>query len=463
MKVVCDNCSAVYRIPDDKLLKPVNKATCRRCGHRMLIPRPKKDAGGEERTLVSALPTGTPEPVTRWERPDSDEPDITVPGPVPTPPQQAQRRAPPRPAAPAPAPAPAPAADDRPRNVPARREKRADPAPVAPQAAPAIAPAPAPVPSATPRPAASATTVTAAPPAHDPSGDLVWVALGISAAMLGALVLSVDDLAGDGIGMALKLVGVMLALGGGFTSLFVVLTGRRGRRPAQAMLSIFAGTMLSVVVAVALVGVQVLIGSMGDDTPAVVTSAAPPPPAPTAPATPEAPPPAEPVVAAAAPAEPPPALPEPEPEPAREVASRTPEPARPAPAPAAAAPPAPAAATRAPTPPPAPAPAAPPPPPAPAAPAATQVPFAVIDTILRNNIEVKKCFFNQMKSAGSLPARVDVQFVIEPSGKVSSAKTTSAEFAGSSLDACLSTAIRGLTFSAFTGSPQKINYPFNLQ
>jgi hypothetical protein len=87
----------------------------------------------------------------------------------------------------------------------------------------------------------------------------------------------------------------------------------------------------------------------------------------------------------------------------------------------------------------------------------------VIDTILRNNIEVKKCFFNQMKSTGSLPARVDVQFVIEPSGKVSSAKTTTAEFAGSSLDACLSTAIRGLTFSAFTGSPQKINYPFNLQ
>lgn len=456
MKVVCDNCSAVYRIPDDKLLKPVNKATCRRCGHRMLIPRPKKDAGGEERTLVSALPSGTPEPVTRWERPDTEEPDITVPGPAPTPPPQAQRRPAPRPAAPA----PAPAADDRPRNVPARREKRADPAPVPPAAAPAIAPAP--PPAATPRPAPSATTVTAAPPAHDPSSDLVWVALGTSAAMLGALVLSVDDLAGDGIGMALKLVGVMLALGGGFTSLFVVLTGRRGRRPAQAMLSIFAGTMLSVVVAVALVGVQVLIGSMGDDTPAVVTSAAPPPPAPTAPATPEAPP-AEPVVAAA-PAEPPPALPEPEPEPAREVASRAPEPARPAPAAAAPAP-APPAATRAPAPTPAPPPvaAAPPPPPAPAAPAATQVPFAVIDTILRNNIEVKKCFFNQMKSTGSLPARVDVQFVIEPSGKVSSAKTTTAEFTGSSLDACLSTAIRGLTFSAFTGSPQKINYPFNLQ
>ena len=40
MKVVCDNCDAIYKIPDEKLTKPVNKATCRSCGNRMLIPRP---------------------------------------------------------------------------------------------------------------------------------------------------------------------------------------------------------------------------------------------------------------------------------------------------------------------------------------------------------------------------------------------------------------------------------------
>ena len=34
MKVVCDNCGALYKIPDEKLLKPVNKAPCRQCGHR---------------------------------------------------------------------------------------------------------------------------------------------------------------------------------------------------------------------------------------------------------------------------------------------------------------------------------------------------------------------------------------------------------------------------------------------
>ena len=43
MKVICDNCGAMYKIPDAKLVKPVNKATCRQCGHRMLIPRPRLD------------------------------------------------------------------------------------------------------------------------------------------------------------------------------------------------------------------------------------------------------------------------------------------------------------------------------------------------------------------------------------------------------------------------------------
>ena len=38
--VICDNCRAVYKIPDEKLVKPVT-TTCRQCGHRMLIPGPE--------------------------------------------------------------------------------------------------------------------------------------------------------------------------------------------------------------------------------------------------------------------------------------------------------------------------------------------------------------------------------------------------------------------------------------
>ena len=44
MRVVCDNCGATYKIPEHKLVKEVNKATCRKCGHRLLIRRPSTNA-----------------------------------------------------------------------------------------------------------------------------------------------------------------------------------------------------------------------------------------------------------------------------------------------------------------------------------------------------------------------------------------------------------------------------------
>jgi DNA-directed RNA polymerase subunit RPC12/RpoP len=65
MKVICDNCGAMYKIPDEKLAKPVNKATCRQCGHRMLIPRPRRGADPDERTLVTAVPPTPPPAASR--------------------------------------------------------------------------------------------------------------------------------------------------------------------------------------------------------------------------------------------------------------------------------------------------------------------------------------------------------------------------------------------------------------
>ncbi|MDP6934116.1 MAG: zinc-ribbon domain-containing protein, partial [Myxococcota bacterium] len=44
IRVTCDQCGARYKIPESKLQKDVNKATCRRCGHRMLIQRPGSSA-----------------------------------------------------------------------------------------------------------------------------------------------------------------------------------------------------------------------------------------------------------------------------------------------------------------------------------------------------------------------------------------------------------------------------------
>ena|GEM_PF-1608921 len=37
MKVVCDNCQAIYKIADHKLVKEINRATCKRCGHKIII------------------------------------------------------------------------------------------------------------------------------------------------------------------------------------------------------------------------------------------------------------------------------------------------------------------------------------------------------------------------------------------------------------------------------------------
>ena len=99
MKVICDNCRAVYKIPDEKLAKPVNKATCRKCGHRMLIPRPRQGQNPDEKTLVTAVPP-TPPPAPQRDLPASrsrppaeidrhtqpiseEEPEATMPGLAP--------------------------------------------------------------------------------------------------------------------------------------------------------------------------------------------------------------------------------------------------------------------------------------------------------------------------------------------------------------------------------------------
>jgi len=69
MRVVCDNCGAVYKIADSKLSKEVNRATCKRCGHKIIIYKPGSSAaveaaadrshGGEsddERTVIKSVP-----------------------------------------------------------------------------------------------------------------------------------------------------------------------------------------------------------------------------------------------------------------------------------------------------------------------------------------------------------------------------------------------------------------------
>jgi len=49
MKVTCNKCGAQYNIPDSKLSREVNKATCKKCGNKIVI---KKDAGAEADELA---------------------------------------------------------------------------------------------------------------------------------------------------------------------------------------------------------------------------------------------------------------------------------------------------------------------------------------------------------------------------------------------------------------------------
>ncbi|MBL8619225.1 MAG: zinc-ribbon domain-containing protein [Deltaproteobacteria bacterium] len=395
MRVVCDNCSASYNIPDHKLSKAVNKATCRKCGHRMLIPRPGPGAGPvpsvDEKTQITDIPAqhgGELALSAADEELHEERPTVAVDLAPPPAPVRARQSAPamPSPAAPAPA--------------------SAAPAPVG---------------------------------GHDPGGDLGVVLGGSLIAAVGAMTLAVN-IGGDA---TLRVVGLLLALAGALSGLFVLVTGDRGRRPA----SVGASVGLAVVfAALGAGGVHAVASSLSAPEPITVAASPPPPPAP---------------------------KPTPAPAAASTLAAEEPEPAPApveAPAPAVAAAPRPApveavpvrgsgrdvAATPAPAPRAEPAPRPEPAPaPAPAsAPARSGPPVdpTVMHTIISNNSKVKRCYMDQKQRTGELPRVVRMNLSVQPSGAVSKARVVTAEFKGTEFDVCLSAAVRSLNFPPFEGS-----------
>jgi hypothetical protein len=89
-------------------------------------------------------------------------------------------------------------------------------------------------------------------------------------------------------------------------------------------------------------------------------------------------------------------------------------------------------------------------------------PMEEIDHRLRNNLEVKKCFFRVKQTQGVLPARIDVSFNLSASGSASDIYVNQIEWVGTDLESCLSAAIRGISFPTSGGS-NKLTYPFILQ
>jgi hypothetical protein len=91
------------------------------------------------------------------------------------------------------------------------------------------------------------------------------------------------------------------------------------------------------------------------------------------------------------------------------------------------------------------------------------VPIEVIDVMLRNNMEVKRCFgYYAQAHGGKLPARIDVKFTLQTSGRASSLTIKQAEHNKTDIEQCLRTAIGSITFPP-SGKSQKLTYPFILQ
>ena len=506
MKVICDNCSAQYKIPDHKLVKEVNKATCRKCGHRMLIRRqappepepiagPLPELGDEEQTLISRNPgaaeqaiaqqvaahiaPGSPAlsqshspHVSEWEdeqptklrsMPENPHPDVrpTTPGvsssSSPMEPTEVYEdiHTPPEPAPP-----------------PAVPRKPVTPGHISPTGQRAPKQQPAQKSTAKPRAAQ-------AQQGHDPSGDLSWAVLGTLAAIAGTLLLAAN-LSGSAIQ---RFLGLLLALGGSSATLFILVTGSRGSKKASLLISTLLSGVLAFGGAAALHLLHVSYATWSTPKPPTLASAAPviptaPPPAveddaedvedaedaaealateaaellasaEIAPITPPEQTTSKPpsTTSASSPSTASTAEPEPEPEPV-------------------AVSPAPTVSTR---------PSSdddldelfasaepePEPEPEPDHSASAVLLPTVVDTILRNNKGVKNCFQREYKRSGSLPRSLPVGFKVRTSGSVSST-WVNGTYQGSELEDCLQGAFAGVQFPPFDGSTKTMSYTFRL-
>ena len=542
MRVVCDNCGASYKIPDSKLTREVNKATCRKCGNPILIRRPDAAQASpaaapssttDERTLITSAAElerqararasntydeGAMDPRPTQVSPDNSHTEATVPRdeeaeraaagfrPVHAPseantfvhgsrpavtlipdmssngmglgaPQGGFGTVAPTQQVPGPLPAPgtpgvspqrAAAAYQHPSPPPPfGRAAQAPPPPPAPPRAPTPTLAPAALPPVLAPATPSLVSPTPARAAHNPSSDLTFALLFSLASVFGVLLVIANSLLGVG---AVAAFGTFLALLGSVGSALVVLTSARGTKPASIVLSGAGGFFLAVIGA-ASQGVA-SYGTVPSLVPQLATAAVVTPPPPVAPVE-VVPPPAPPVDPLAALASEPvaevvPPPPELAPVAAAPVTAPAPKPAPPperiaprpvaTPAPRATAPSTPkssgsssrSTSRSAPAEPAEPAPA----------PKASGLDTRVIDTMIKNNKGVKKCFIVEKGNSGSIPSGVKVKLTVQTSGTVSSARIPSGDWAGTDFDGCVSGAVKAIQFPPFEGDSLTITYPF---
>jgi hypothetical protein len=90
------------------------------------------------------------------------------------------------------------------------------------------------------------------------------------------------------------------------------------------------------------------------------------------------------------------------------------------------------------------------------------LPLTVVDTLIRTNMTVKKCFYEEKSRSGSVPHRVAVRFTVLTSGRVTSARVITDQYKGTPLDSCLGRAFKAIQFPPFEGETVSMTYPFVL-
>jgi predicted Zn finger-like uncharacterized protein len=100
--------------------------------------------------------------------------------------------------------------------------------------------------------------------------------------------------------------------------------------------------------------------------------------------------------------------------------------------------------------------------PAPAPVSNATVPLQTIQTIMHNTNSIKACFV-PMYNTGTVPPRIDVRFTLGGNGVASNVSVIQSEYSGSPFEQCMRAAIGGIGFPASDGAGQNINFPFVLQ
>ena len=85
----------------------------------------------------------------------------------------------------------------------------------------------------------------------------------------------------------------------------------------------------------------------------------------------------------------------------------------------------------------------------------------IIGTIVGNNAAVKRCARGERDRGRDVPDSLPIMFTMNPDGSVTRARVNSSDWAGSTLDQCISREVNKLTFPPWDGERVKINYTLN--